>query len=386
MNPEQEEDELLFQKAEVEWTDIPNSMPNSLDELILPVEYPAVSEAPVVARAASLSLFRAILWCLLFLCVTQFLPLVGVFVYYLLARPDIQQAVTKDPGLLLHDPSILPTLIVTGQLTAVLFAVGLTFWKFGKQWPRLIALRLPKLDHLILVLLGMPALFVVIHSLEAVVRYLPDIEISDSGSLKELMSKLVDSTSSWPWQLAVFAIGICPAIAEEFFCRGVLGRGLVGRYGFLPGILITSLLFGALHVEPHQAVLATFMGVVLHGCYVASRSFLIPVLIHFLNNSLAVLSVSKTGNVPLFTSLEETYERNGYIFLFSATMVLATIGLAFYQSRFQAIPLDGRTYPDSVEIPEKNSDLALFREPIPPGTIVLIVLALSGFSAIWWNL
>src|SRR5262249_5460877 len=110
------------------------------------------------------------------------------------------------------------------------------------------------------------------------------------GMNDDLLQKGIESLMQVPWWAAMLIIAVTPAFSEEFWCRAFLGRGLVGRHGLFMGIAWTSLFFGAIHVFPQQAAMAVIMGAVLHSAYVASRSLLIPMLMHYLNNSLSVFS------------------------------------------------------------------------------------------------
>ena len=62
----------------------------------------------------------------------------------------------------------------------------------------------------------------------------------------------------------------------------------MGKYGAFWGVLMTSFFFGAIHGDPRQATYALCMGAVLHAIYLCSRSLVVPMLLHFSNNALAV--------------------------------------------------------------------------------------------------
>jgi hypothetical protein len=109
-------------------------------------------------------------------------------------------------------------------------------------------------------------------------------------------------------------------------------------------------------------------------------------LLHFLNNGLSILGESQTSNFPLAPSLEATYQRGPFLFLLSAGLVLALVGLAFFQSRYQYMEFDdGEDAPPSRPLvwPGNQHETILFREPIPPGTTVLVLLATTAFGAVW---
>jgi membrane protease YdiL (CAAX protease family) len=97
-------------------------------------------------------------------------------------------------------------------------------------------------------------------------------------------------------------IGVGPAIGEELWFRGFLGQGVAARYGRFAR---DSHRFGPFRFRasrnPLQAIVAMMLGVILHLTYVATRSILIPMMLHFLNNTLAVLSAKKS--LPFLDSL-----------------------------------------------------------------------------------
>ena len=43
-----------------------------------------------------------------------------------------------------------------------------------------------------------------------------------------------------------------------------------------------------MHLEPRQVAYATFLGVFLHLSYLASRSLIVPMTLHMLNNSISI--------------------------------------------------------------------------------------------------
>jgi hypothetical protein len=73
------------------------------------------------------------------------------------------------------------------------------------------------------------------------------------------------------------------------FFRGLLGRGLVARYG-LWGVLLTAVLFGLVHYPPALSVpIIGCLGAVMHGLYLTSRSIFTSMTFHLLYNCLVCL-------------------------------------------------------------------------------------------------
>jgi len=143
----------------------------------------------------------------------------------------------------------------------------------------------------------------------------------------------MNTIKSWPLPLAILIIGIGPGIGEELWCRGFLGRGLVGRYGVVLGIAITSFFFGLIHLDPTQGTMAMLMGICLHYVYQTTRSLWLSILLHFMNNSLSVILLS----FPALNAIDDHPQQ--FLPLFAASAVLvAAIGYAFYQSRARLAP------------------------------------------------
>jgi tetratricopeptide (TPR) repeat protein/membrane protease YdiL (CAAX protease family) len=91
-----------------------------------------------------------------------------------------------------------------------------------------------------------------------------------------------------PWWLVILVGCILPAVAEELFFRGLIGRGLVAAYGVWIGVLLTSLLFGFFHLQPERIVGTFLLGIAFHFVYLTTKSLVAPMALHGLNNLLVI--------------------------------------------------------------------------------------------------
>jgi membrane protease YdiL (CAAX protease family) len=85
--------------------------------------------------------------------------------------------------------------------------------------------------------------------------------------------------------------GVVAPIGEEVFFRGFVYTGLRRKYGVRNGILLSSLFFGLTHGIPWQIPYAFAAGVILAAVYEKTGSLYSPILIHIINNSLAVIGI-----------------------------------------------------------------------------------------------
>lgn len=101
----------------------------------------------------------------------------------------------------------------------------------------------------------------------------------------ELFS-ITEETTFLQYLLIFFLVSLLGPLVEEIIFRGVMLERLGAKYGYMKGIVISSFIFGILHID---FVGAFIFGVVLSIVYLKSRSLLLPFLIHAVNNGTAML-------------------------------------------------------------------------------------------------
>jgi hypothetical protein len=203
------------------------------------------------------------------------------------------------------------------------------------------------------------------------------------------MAKLTESMSSAPLLVVVAIIGVGPAVGEELLFRGLIGRGLVARYGIVLGIAITSVLFSAVHLNPAQIVGTIPLGIAMQFVYLTTRSFWAPMTLHFLNNTFSVVLV-KVGDRFGVKELAADYSDSlpGSLLLASACLV-ATIGLLLWQTRVRYVTGDGNEwdagYP-TAEVPPAEVGARPASQPPKRTLILATAFCALGFAAAVWQM
>jgi membrane protease YdiL (CAAX protease family) len=100
----------------------------------------------------------------------------------------------------------------------------------------------------------------------------------------EIHDQAYASMAAEGWAMIFFFSCLLPAVGEELLFRGFLGRGLVARLGPFGGILMTSVLFAIMHLEPAHMAGVLPLGITLHIIYLTSKSLTLTIVVHFLNN------------------------------------------------------------------------------------------------------
>ena len=101
--------------------------------------------------------------------------------------------------------------------------------------------------------------------------------------------------------ITVFVIALLPAIVEETFFRGGVQQLLVAWFK-KPwiAIVVTSVLFSAIHVSYYGFLPRAALGVMLGLLFYYSKSIWLNILAHFLNNAIAVTQlylVARSGKL-----------------------------------------------------------------------------------------
>ena len=122
----------------------------------------------------------------------------------------------------------------------------------------------------------------------------------------------------------IFLICICPAFFEDLLFRGCILSGL-RSIGDKKAIVLSALIFMLMHGGPDQTIHQFIIGIVLGVAFVASGSIWIPVIIHFVNNFVALTGAFLTRNMPAGEVEILTW---GQIFLqFAYAVITAIVGI-----------------------------------------------------------
>lgn len=116
--------------------------------------------------------------------------------------------------------------------------------------------------------------------------------------------------STFDYIMSLIVLAALPAIFEEMLFRGCLQKIMVSltQNPFI-GILITSLLFSAVHLSFYGFLPRLFLGLMLGYIFYYSKNLWLSIAAHFLNNAYAVTGMyvlSRSGKITT-DALEETF-------------------------------------------------------------------------------
>lgn len=327
---------------------------------------------PSRARPRKLSgpgLFESVLWMLGMLAV-QLGATVGTIVVFIIHRiltsgtlttPEVESLVKAN----------FTVIMGCAQVATVVYCMLAVMLRLAPRGLSRLGLQAPSFLHLSLVALATIPLSLLCTPLQSwVMEYMPK---SDGG-----LMELLESMSSSPVEVLLLVIAVAPALGEELMFRGLIGRGLIARWGTVGGVLITSILFGIVHLNPAQGLAVIPLGIAMHFVYLMTKSFWAPVLLHFLNNSFAVVML-KYGSKITPEGLAGDDIPIPWPLLLAAGALVMTFSVLFWLTRVRTPPTGSAL--TATPCPEPLSPLTQVTQSAPPYLLACGVFNMAGFVA-----
>ena len=125
-------------------------------------------------------------------------------------------------------------------------------------------------------------------------------------------------------------IALLAPVLEELLFRGAIEGRLLQRWtNPWLGIVVSSLIFGIIHMNPAQIPFAFLIGLMFGWLYYRTGSLLPGIVGHVLNNSIAAVNMILYGQ----TTIEEQMEDVGMMWLWAGVAVAGTILTAIWLNR-----------------------------------------------------
>lgn len=159
---------------------------------------------------------------------------------------------------------------------------------------------------------------------------------SSEDKAAQLTVIFLDVKTIWGFLVNILMIGILPAIGEEFLFRGIV-QPLFHKWtkNIHVAVIIASFLFSAIHMQFYGFIPRFLMGVLLGYSFVWSGSLWVPVFLHFVNNTAAVIMtyLFKLGKTDNSFETIGTGDNASMQILVSIVLTSTTIFLMYYLSR-----------------------------------------------------
>lgn len=279
-------------------------------------------------------------------------------------------------------------LFPVGTFITLLVAISVCWLFFGPTMARKVAWRGVSMGQMICVLaLTVPLAVLASEVTNCVGALMQQFEADWLRQFHETTAELFNHFVSQPWWFVFIGGCLLPGLGEEIYCRGLLSRGLVARYGVVRGTLLAAGLFGAMHLEPVQAIGAFSLGIGLQFVFLTTRSLAAPIVLHTLNNSFAFLTMRFADTIPIpgLTPVpDDSVTHTPITVLAMAAITVAVLVAIMFQNRTRwRLPDGGEWSPGYVtaEMPDATVGAVAVRETASPMLVFGAVVAVGLFVA-----
>lgn len=136
----------------------------------------------------------------------------------------------------------------------------------------------------------------------------------------------------------LLVIAVMPAICEEIFFRGFVFTSFKGKDSAKAAIIVSGILFGFMHMDFLRIIPTGILGIIFAYCVYKSGSIFVAMILHFINNSLAVIvshyPTSSLGKIYEFIEIDFTNFQIGHmIMLLCISVVLIGLGIILLKNK-----------------------------------------------------
>jgi membrane protease YdiL (CAAX protease family) len=179
-----------------------------------------------------------------------------------------------------------------GNLIAFGLVIFIGFKKSRRTFQEIFKFNNVSLSLWLSVIIFMIGFVIVTSELDNILNYIlpmPDL-------LKNIFDSIMAKDA---FIVSLIVMGILPGFLEEMFFRGVILNGLSKNYSMRKAIIVSSLLFGIVHLNPWQFYAAFIIGLITARLYLRTNSILLGIYIHMFNNILYTIVVRYREYMPI---------------------------------------------------------------------------------------
>lgn len=167
----------------------------------------------------------------------------------------------------------------------ILLGLPMLFAYYIKSdFKRLFNIKIPKVNHIIGGIIIWIGVFILINIVNQILLYIfPQSDQVLEGLGNTLYTKDLFKN--------ILIMALVPAICEEVLFRGFIFKSFSNKNGYKMAIIGSAILFGIMHIDFLRIIPTGILGLVLAYSVYKSGSIFIAIIIHFINNTVVILSM-----------------------------------------------------------------------------------------------
>ncbi|MCK9613324.1 MAG: CPBP family intramembrane metalloprotease [Bacteroidales bacterium] len=144
----------------------------------------------------------------------------------------------------------------------------------------------------------------------------------------------LDTATVGGFFINILMIAVLPAIGEEFFFRGVLQR-LLGEWfkNVHVAVIVTAVIFSAFHLQFYGFLPRFLLGMFLGYIFYWSGSLWVPIIVHFINNGLAVVVAWLSARGMVDFNFETFGSSDNLFVIISSGVIVAGLMFVLFLSK-----------------------------------------------------
>lgn len=157
-------------------------------------------------------------------------------------------------------------------------------------------------------------------------------------TLNEMVEKtygnLLRADDVFEMAFVFFIVAVIPAVSEEVMFRGYVQKSFELKMTPVKATLITAVFFGLYHFNPYGIIPLILLGIFFGYAAYKTNSIIVPMVLHFLNNFIAIALFYVIGDDELIeTKVQPSTDLGNYLSVFLGLCVLFA-GLIYLINKF----------------------------------------------------
>jgi len=315
-----------------------------------PLNLPIMIKEPFLRNFSPF--LKIIFFGLTVLATLLFTLLTGILLAYVFFGPDLlTQMMDMTGDIILSNIALQKYIQIVSQLGTFIFPAIIFAYLAGRNVPGWLNMDVrPRLLSLLLSFAAILALLPFVNWLMLVNEqvhlpgFLSGLEEwmrASEDQAQRIMDAFLGDTSIRGLVVNIFMIGIVAAVGEELVFRGVgiklLDEWMHNRH---LAVWISALAFSALHLQFYGFLPRAVLGVVLGYLFIWTGSLWVPIITHFLNNTLAVILMYLYNKGSITTHPDEFGSTGEWAMILLSVAVFAGImgWIYLYEHKKRRLP------------------------------------------------
>lgn len=215
----------------------------------------------------------------------------------------------------------------------MIIALPLIFaWYIKSDFKKTLSIKVPSVSHVLGGIILWVGTFIIVNLITQIILFLFPQNMQVVEGLNEVL-KVDDSVF-----INLIVVALMPAICEEFFFRGFVFSSFSQsktKKAQMWAVICSGVLFGFIHIDFIRVIPTSILGIALGYAVWKSGSIFIPMIMHFLNNAVAVFALHTTSHDGIIGKINDllTVNFNDFEIVKFGLLIVASIILAFIGSK-----------------------------------------------------